>query len=146
MTLIDQLWDFYQIEDWHRYKEPKESIDRYHERLIENGNIITVSDGDILLGYLEFWKITFEQFGRIVCGEHFSAYHEDVQGGLIAYVANAFIRPEYRNTGVYKKLRHKFFEANSNCTHFVGEARRKKSAPIKVFKRSQIASLNKVEV
>lgn len=147
MEIIDQLWDIYSREEhWHRYKEPKESIDRYHERLIENGNIITLSDGELLLGYCEFWRLDYEKFGRIICGEHFSAYHEDVQSGYIAYLANTFIRPEHRNGSVYKMLRNRFFEANSHCTHFVGEARRKKSAPVKVFKRSDIMRLNKVEV
>ncbi len=64
--------------------------------------------------------------------------HENVQNGQIAYVANTYIRPEYRNGRVYKMLRDRFFEFNKECTHFCGIARRKKSAPVKVFKREQV--------
>ena len=145
MTLIDQLWDFYQIEDWHRYKEPKESIDRYHERLLANGNIITVSEGDFLLGYVEVWKISFEQLGRIVAGERFSAYHEDVQTGQIGWVANTYIRPEYRMGNVYKILKKRFFEITESCTHYSGHAVRKSAWMIKMFKKENIMSFKKVE-
>jgi hypothetical protein len=138
MNTVDQLWSFYEQESWHKKRISKEEHDSYVSKLLSLGNILTVSDGDVLLGYVEFWRIDFEQFGRIICGEHFSAYHENVQGGLIAYVANTFIRPEMRSTDVYKRLRTQFLRANSHCTHFVGEARRKKSEPVKVFKRSQL--------
>lgn len=137
--IIKQLWEIYdKSEWWHKEKLAKEEADKYHSILLNQGNIITCSEGDNLLGYVEFWRINYEQFGRIICGEGFSALCEDVIHGHIAYVANTFIRPEYRKGEVYKMLRDRFFEFNKECTHFVGEARRKKSAPVKVFKRSQI--------
>lgn len=139
--ILTQLWEFYEQETWHKTRIGREDADLYHAKLLAFGNILTVSEGDILLGYVEFWRINYEQFGRLICGEHFSAYHEDVQSGPIAYVANTFIRPEWRSTSCAKELKRAFFEANSHCTHFVGEARRKKSAPVKVFKREDIMSL-----
>lgn len=135
MNLTDQLWELYEQETWHKTRLAKEECDAYHSQLLDQGNIITVRDGDILAGYVEFWRINYEQFGRIICGEGLSAIREDVVHGYIAYVANTFIRPEYRKGEVYKMLRDRFFEANKYCTYFVGNARRKKSEPVKVFKR-----------
>ena len=140
MTIVEQLTEIYlNEENWYKNeKMPKEEADKYHWKLLNDGNIITISDGDILCGYVEHWRISFEQFGRIICGESFSGYHENISNGQIAYVANTYIRPEYRNSTTYKMLRDRFLDVNRDCTHFVGEARRKKSAPIKVFKREQL--------
>lgn len=139
MTLAEQLTEFYlNYETTHRQKLTREEAIKYHQKLLDLGNIITVSDGDILCGYVEFWRLTFEQFGRIICGEPFSAFNEDVQTGYIAYVGDVYIRPSYRRGSVIKMLRNRFVEANRACTFFVGEAKRKKSAPVKVFRRSEI--------
>jgi hypothetical protein len=137
-SIITQLNEIYLLETWHKERLSQIEAWKYHDKLLLQGNIITLSDGDILCGYVEQWRISFEQFGRIICGEPFSAMHENVQNGQIAYVANTYIRPEYRNGRVYKMLRDRFFEFNKECTHFCGIARRKKSAPVKVFKREQV--------
>lgn len=139
MSLVEQLNDIYfENENWHTAKLSRMEAWKYHERLLNDGNIITISDGDMLCGYIEFWRISYEQFGRIICGEPFSAMHENVLNGQIAYVANTFIKENFRNGEVYKLLRNRFFEFNKDCTHFCGIARRKKSAPVKVFKRHEI--------
>jgi enolase len=139
MTIQQQLTDIYlNKETWHEKKLSYEESIKYHEHLLESGNIIVVRDGDRVIGYVEFWRLTYEQFGRVICGEPLSAMHEDVQTGQIAYLANVFIEKDYRNGGVYKMMKKRFFEANTLCTHFVGEARRKPCAPVKVFKRNQV--------
>jgi len=144
--LVQKLNELYQYETWHKERLDETELTKYHDKLLSLGNIITVSDGELLVGYVEFWRLTYEQFGRIVCGEPFSGSNEDVQTGQIAYVANTYIRPEYRQGSVYKIMRDRFFKVNKLCTHFVGHARRKKSEPVKVFKTEKLMSLNKVEV
>lgn len=136
--IIEQLNDFYYEETWHKERLSRPALWDYHSKLISTGNIITVSDSDILAGYVEYWRLSYEQFGRIICGEPFSAVHENVQNGQIAYVANTYIRPEYRNSNVTKQLRDRYFEINDQCTHFAGTALRKSSQPIKVFKKEKI--------
>lgn len=139
MSLIEQLVDIYFNEEtWHEKRLSRIEAWKYHEFLLTSGNIITVSNSDTLCGYVEQYRLSFEQFGRIICGEPFSAMHENVQNGQVAYVANTFIRKKYRNGETYRMLRDRFFEFNKDCTHFCGIARRKKSAPVKVFKREQI--------
>jgi len=136
-SIIDALVDIYLNQEyWHRKKLSKEKAYDYFNRLVYTGNIITHIQGGELVGYVEFWRITFGQFGRIICHSPFSAYQEDVQNGNIAYVANTWIKPEYRNTQVYKALKLAFFQATYMCDYFVGEALRKKHRPVKVFKRS----------
>lgn len=137
--LVSQLNQIYYEEEWWiKEKISLEEITRYHNTVLEQGNLITQTDGDILCGYVEFWRINFEQFGRIICGERFSPLDQDVWSGYIAYVANTFIRPEYRNGVTYRMLRNRFFEVNAGCTYFVGNARRKKSELVKVFKVDKI--------
>lgn len=140
MTIPEQLTDIYLTkEHWHvGGKLSQEDSIKYHDTLLNKGNIIVVRDGERVVGYAEFWRLTYEQFGRIICGEPFSALQEDVQTGQIAYLANAFIEEGYRGCNVARMLRNRFFEVNTLCTHFCGEARRKKSAPLKVFKRNRV--------
>ena len=145
-VILEGLWNFYQIEYWHKCKLPKEEADKYHQKLLDSGNIITVTDNDTLCGYVEYWRLTYESFGRIICGEPFSAMQEDVQTGWIAYVANTFILPDYRRGKVSRILRDRFIEVNKSCRYFVGEARRHKAGLIKVFKKEDIMSLNKESI
>jgi ribosomal protein S18 acetylase RimI-like enzyme len=140
--VISQLTDIYlsDAEWWHERKLTEEDAKRYFRKLFLQGNIVYyLSELDNeLLGYVESWRINFEQFGRLVCHAPFSAYNENVTGGNIAYLANTWIKPEHRRTNVYRVLRLKFFTANYNCEYFVGRALRKKTQPIKVLTRSQI--------
>ena len=106
--------------------------------MIDKGNLLYIEQKGILLGYIEFWFINYEQFGRLVCHEHFSAVHEDTTTGNISYVANTWIHKDYRRSWVYKSLRNLYFKANAHCKYWVGSALRKKSQPIKVFGRSKL--------
>jgi hypothetical protein len=77
--------------------------------------------------------------------ETFHATHENVETGKICYLANTWIEKSHRNSWVYKQLKLDFFRQNWDCEYFVGEARRKKTAPLKVFKKSEIMSLMKMK-
>lgn len=139
MNLVDQLVLMYITkETWHRDKLEHDLAHAYFTHLLNIGNIITVCVGDKLVGYCEFWRVNYQQWGRIVCDEKFSAMYEDVSHGQIAYLANIYIEEDHRDSKVIKMLRDRFFEVNKLCTHFVGEARAKRSGFIKVFKRSQL--------
>lgn len=145
--IIEQLNDFYfENETWHQKKLSRIEAYKYHAQLLSTGNIITVTSDNILCGYVELWKVNFEQWGRIVCGEPFSAVCEDVQTGWIAVVGNTYISPDYRDSSVAKQLRDRFFEVTKECRFFVGEAKRKKAGYIKVFKKEDIMRFNKVGV
>lgn len=139
--ILDQLADIYFREEWWQsHQMNREQIKTYSKKMIEQGNLIYYEDAGKILGYCEFWKINFEQFGRIICHEKFLPYFEDVEHGQICYVANVWIDKNHRNTGVFKVLMHLFYKLNHHCEYYVGEAFRKKTAPVKVFKKADLKS------
>src|SRR6266705_2313492 len=126
--IIQQLVEIYQrFEWWHKERLTKEQAEKYHEILLSKNRIILCIHDSVVLGYVESWRVNFEQLGRLICHERFCAETEDFETGPICYVANTFIRPEWRDTYVYKYLRSEFFRQNFSCSYFVGEALRKKS-------------------
>ena len=139
MNIFDQLYLVYlQEHDWITDKLPKFEIDAYHRILMSRGNIITEIDEGKLVGYIEVLKVTPEQFGRMVLGRGFSATEEDSLGGDVAVVYNVWIEKEYRQSWVMKNLENKFYKFTDDCKEFCGIALRKKTQPVKVFKRDAL--------
>jgi hypothetical protein len=142
VSLVDQLVKIYYEEEWwHKEKLDGPNAILYHQTLLDKQRILYLADpfGE-LIGYVESWRLDYGQLGRIICGLPFAATEEDVNTGDIAYVANAWIRRAERHGIVYKQLRSMFFKQNFQAKFFVGEARRKKSAPFKVFTRQEAFS------
>jgi hypothetical protein len=140
-NIIEQLNKIYYNEEyWHTSKLSEEEATKYHSKLLDKGNILLCQELGVVLGYVEVWRINFEQFGRLICKEKFSAYLEDVSKGNIAYVANVWVDPKFRNSSVIKTLKLLFFKHNYMCEYFVGEALRKSTQPIKVFKKDSLSS------
>ena len=117
-------------------KTPVELLKQYNLKMLRQGNVLCYLDGQKLTAYLEFWRINFEQLGRIVCGE-FYADEENINNGPIAYVANVWIDKKYRGTNVGKELKLQFLNTCFTSKYFVGTARRLKSQPLKVMNREQ---------
>lgn len=140
-SIPEQLTDIYlNQENWHNKKLSYEQSVSYFDKLLDKKNILIYEVNDEVLGYVEFWRISFEQFGRLVCHERFCADIENTTDGNICYVANTWIHPDYRNGIIYKMLKRRFFVTNYKCDYFVGEALRKKTQPIKVFKKNDLVS------
>lgn len=141
MNVVNELVKVYfEHEWWQKEKLSEEEATDYHDCLLQKGRIVPLLLGSELVGYVESWRINFEQFGRLLCHEPFSAMWEDVQTGKICYLANIWIRKDHRNSWAIKMLRSKFFMQNFACDYFVGEALRKKTQPVKVFKRQEAFS------
>jgi len=121
-------------EDWHDEKLSKPEAIRYHKRLIEKGSIIQCTCGKRLVGYIEVWKVNFEQFGRLVCNTPFSAVEEDVENGNIGWVGNIWVEPEYRHKGVFKAMRKEFIKMCKTCDYYAGRALTK-DGKVKLFNR-----------
>lgn len=139
MNVVDQLVRIYFEEEyWHKEKLSEKGAIFYHETMLQKGRILVCLDGPRVCGYVESWRLNFEQLGRIVCDVPFSATLENVETGLIAYLANVFISKESRNSAVYKYLRSEFFKQNYACEFYIGHARRKKTEPLKVFRRQDV--------
>ena len=125
--MIEQLREFY-----HKYDEGQggglndDELDKYHQNLIDKDRLVTYSIGDALIGYIESWRVSYEQLGRILLGEKFNLTKENINNGSIAYVANITILPDYRKREVLKIMKSEFFRRNYMCDYFVGEAHHNK--------------------
>jgi len=134
--LIDDLATFYFEFDPFKVKElTTDQIREYFHVALKKDRIISLRH-DKLLGYGEVWRINYEQFGRILCNEPLHIGAEDIETGNIAYVKNVIIHPDFRGDKTVRQfLVSEFFKKNFACDYFVGEARRKKHQPVKVFTR-----------
>mgnify|MGYP001193182069 FL=1 len=137
--MIDEIVSLYlNHEDWHRWKLSEQQARRYFEVAFLKDALITSKDPNgHVAGYIETWRVNYDQLGRIVCDEPFHIEHEDIQTGNIAYIAGLTIRPELRSSCTMLDLKHRFFMANFMCEYFIGEKRNKRHAPLKVFTRTQ---------
>lgn len=138
MTLLDQLVYFYYHYDQFMFHKLSESdVRNTIGVLLDKGRILVATEDAQVLGYVESWRINYEQFGRILCREPFDIGLEDITRGNILYLANITVRPDLRKTTVLRELKRQFFEQNYDCDYFVGEANRKRTRPVKVLKLSE---------
>lgn len=123
---------------------PNDEAIVYFERLLMNGNIITyVKDGE-LLGFLEFWKISKEQFGRLCCNETL-AHEEDLLNGDVALITRMWITPDLRNAETFINMGREFLSRNINATHYAAMQFHKKHKPIQCYSREKILKHYRME-
>lgn len=109
----------------------------YFERLMIQGNIITyIKDGE-LLGFLEFWRIKDDQFGRL-CLNITLTHDEDLLNGNIALITRMWIDPNNRNSEAFLMLSSMFLSRNKDCTHYAAMQFKKKHKPLQVYTRDEI--------
>ena len=119
-------------ETYHKNFLSVEDANKYHERLLMQGNIITIVENDELVGYIEVWRINYEQLGRLMCGKTIFAFDENITDGNIAYVNNGWIDEGYQNTEISKKLEIKFLEIFKSCD-FIARKRHKYNEAFKIY-------------
>lgn len=142
INIINQLTDVYHnFETWHKQKLTREQSNEYHERLMINGNILTYIKSGELIGYLEFWRINFEQLGRLVCGQPVLTDIEDLLSGNIAYINNMWINPDDRGGFAFEFLASMFLSRNKDAEFFVAFRNLKHNKPIQVYKRDELIKL-----
>lgn len=116
---------------------------KYYERLMMNGNVITyIKDGE-LLGFLEFWRITNEQFGKICCGLTLT-HDDDLTNGNICLISGMYIKSDLRNGETFLYLGRTFLEKNKNATHFCAMQAHKKHKPVQVYTREDVLKHYKI--
>lgn len=109
----------------------------YFTRLMMNGNIITyVKDGE-LLGFVEFWRVSFEQFGKICCNLTLT-HDEDILSGNICLITRMYIVPDLRNAETFLNLGKTLIDKNQMCTHFAAMQFQKRHKPVQVYTREQL--------
>lgn len=122
---------------------PHDEAMKYFERLMMNGNIITyVVDGE-LLGFIEFWRVTNEQFGRLCCNMTL-AHSEDLLNGNICLITRMYLTPDIRNADAFINLGKTLIDKNKNCSHFAAMQFQKKHKPIQVYTREELLKHYKI--
>jgi hypothetical protein len=137
INLIEQLTNLYYEEPFQETKLSQASAERYFAHMLSAGCLATSERGGRIVGYVEYWRISYELFGRILCYPTINVYAEDIQGGPVCYLSDCYIKPQYRRTSVVTELKYKFFSDNGACDYFVGEAKRKKVGMVKTFSRQE---------
>lgn len=140
--IAEQITDIYLTkEKWNKNYLSKEEADKYHERLLVNGNILTYIVKGELKGYLEFYRINFEQFGRILCGINIPVFEENITDGNIALIVSMYIDPKYRNGEAWDMLSSMFLAKNRDAQFFATILANKKHQPLHVYSRADIIRL-----
>lgn len=143
MNIIEQLTNIYlNKEFWHKNKLSESEANLYHERLLMQGNIITYIRDNELLGYLEYYRINFEQLGRIMCN-YTLAHNEDLLSGNIAFINRMWIREDYRNSIPYITLSKEFLIKNKDANMFVAIQNHKKHKPFQIYSRDELLKFYK---
>lgn len=123
---------------------PHEEAMEYFERLMMNGNIITYVKEGKLLGFLEYWRVTNEQFGRICCNLTLT-HDEDLLNGNICLITRMYIIPDLRNAETFINMGREFLDKNRTATHYAAMQFQKKHKPIQVYTREEILKHYRME-
>jgi len=130
--MIEQLMEVYLAQT----NFPHLSIERaeeYFRYLINKGNILTYEKEGRLIGFIEFWRINYEQVGRAVLGIPIYVMDEDISTGKVCYVSDLWVRPEERKGNLVLKMKKDLEEINKGCLFFIGK--RVKDNKISKFRR-----------
>ena len=134
MNIINQLVrTYYNEETWIKKPMSRKDAFNYHKRVVAKGNVIQCTAGNRLVGYVEFWRVNYEQLGRIVCNTGFSAYHENTVDGDICWLYGMWIDEEYRQGKVINKLKKELWEQTKNCKYILGKEH-KRNNRIRIYK------------
>jgi ribosomal protein S18 acetylase RimI-like enzyme len=104
---------------------------RYYSQMLAHNRIQIELDNVNVVGFIESWRLNYEQLGRVVCWKDFSALTEDVYSGNIAYVSDIWVDESKRKNGIEKLLIDKFRKANEDADYFVAE---KNKSKVKYFR------------
>ena len=120
--MVDQLVRIYlEEEKWHKTKLSEEEAEKYYKTLLQTGNIVCHTDKEgVVLGYIEFFCVTLEQFGRLSRQGKFHIGEEDIVNGNICWLSDLWIDKDCRLKDVYKIIKKKLFNATKQCIYYTG--------------------------
>lgn len=138
MTIVERLVEIYNeitVESPFKLKG-QEALD-YFERLLMNGNVITyIQDGE-LLGFIEFWRLSYDQWGRI-CSNLTLTHDEDLIEGPVCLITRMWIKQDLRNGEAFLYLGRIFLDKNKDTTHFAAQQPLKRHKPLQIYSRDEV--------
>jgi hypothetical protein len=99
--------------------------------------ILAYRDGQIV-GYIESWRLSFEQLGRVILDIPFNIESEDIETGEVCFLSNITIHPDHRGGSVMRELRNEFILQNRDASYWIGHAQRKSVGLIKHYDLSKL--------
>ena len=109
-----------------------------------NGNVITyVQDGE-LLGFIEFWRLDFSQWGRI-CANMTLTHDENLTEGPVCLISGMWIKQDLRNGETFLFLGRTFLEKNKDAEHFSAMQAHKHHKPLQVYSRNEVLKHYRME-
>jgi len=138
MTIVEELVKIYNeiTEESPCKLKGQECID-YFERLLMKGNIITyIQDGE-LLGFIEFWRLSYYQWGRI-CANLTLTHDENLTFGPVCLITRMWIKPDLRNGETFLHLGRTFLDKNKDTDHFAAQQPLKKHKPLQIYTREEV--------
>lgn len=138
-SLLDKLTEFYYL---YEYKEGgplplHEAYDVIAHLLISNRYNILQYEGE-LVGYIEAWRVTENQLGKLLADEQLKIKEENISDGPLCYVNNIVIHPELRGSRVINQLIVDMYDKNKDVDIFVWHQRSSKHAPIRIYLNKEL--------
>lgn len=118
---IEQLVSIYlDKQQTHDNKLSAKEAHKYFSKLLHN-NIITYENDGIIIAYVEYWILNYEQLGRVICREPFCAIEEDIRNGDVCLIADLWLEESYRQTSIVKLLKNEVRLKNWHRKYYVGD-------------------------
>lgn len=131
LALFAYLYDHADV-----HNPPLDELEEYFEKMADN--VLYLMDDIGIVAYVEFWRISFAQFGLIMAKEAFDSTIQPVKDGPICFIHNVAVRPDKIGGSTIRMLKRKLMARNSSATHFAGHALHNRNQPIKVFRNGGI--------
>lgn len=121
---------------WQQNLLPLPEALRYFTHLLNKGNIIYQQDSEgNVIGFLEFYKINYDQFRKLAENKSFPVLEENISDGPICWVSDLWIDEKYRLNSVGKNLKARLFNAAKSCEYFAGREQGLNKISIRLNKR-----------
>lgn len=141
MDILTQLYNIYEKEEnWHTSRLPEQDFKGVKKYLMDKNLLWVEIIGSEVVAYCEVWKINYEQWGRISCGELLYTYDENLTDGNIAYISNLWVKECYRNMGLIKIMQDKFTEKFNDCKYVA--CKRKHGLPYRVYPMKKLGAIH----
>jgi hypothetical protein len=82
--------------------------------MLGSGRLHVLLDSCNIIGFIESWRLTPEQLGRLLC-DNFSALEENVTEGEVLWISDIWVRDYKRQGEILPKLISKLLSTNKDA-------------------------------
>ena len=141
LTILKQLIKIYKELHKDAMALSKEELEIYYTKMLKDNRIEYILENREVVGFMESWRLDYEQLGRVVCWKDFNAMKENIKDGKIVYICDVWVKKTKRD-GIIFNILLKNFE-NSNKDGHSCLSRRHGGKYIRVYNKENALKLNK---